>query len=95
MNCMFCLCYSLISIDLSSFDTTKVRSLNSMFTFCRKLKSCNLSSFDTTKVKDLMYMFNGCSSLDKKNIIVGEKCKNILDEFDTPFVSNVFREIFK
>ena len=50
---MFYLCYSLKSIDLSSFNTINVTNMRGMFKLCSSLKSIDLSSFNTTKVKDM------------------------------------------
>ena len=61
--CMFRDCSSLISIDLSSFNTTNVNNMSSMFDGCSSLKSIDLSSFNTTNVKDMSSMFWKCSSL--------------------------------
>ena len=62
-NSMFKLCTSLKSIDLSSFNTTNIKSMNSMFMDCSSLTSIDFSSFNTTFVEDMSYMFAGCSSL--------------------------------
>ena len=60
---MFYGCTSLISIDLSSFNTTKIESMFGMFYCCSSLKSINLSSFNTTNVDSMRLMFSKCSSL--------------------------------
>ena len=60
---MFYGCSSLISIDLSSFNTTKIESMCGMFYYCSSLKSINLSSFNTTNVDSMRLMFCECSSL--------------------------------
>ena len=67
MTSMFCDCYSLTSLDLSSFITSKVTDMSFMFD-CNypnrsKLTSINLSSFDTSKVKNMCAMFAKCTSL--------------------------------
>ena len=61
--CMFRECSSLISIDLSSLNTTNVNNMGSMFYKCSSLKSIDLSSFNTTNVNNMGSMFLGCSSL--------------------------------
>ena len=65
---MFHRCSSLESIDLSSFDTTKVNDMGIMFNCCSSLKSINLSSFNTTHVKNMYCMFTGCSSLESLDL---------------------------
>ena len=62
-NYMFRKCSSLKTIDLSSFNTTNIKSMNSMFMECSSLKSINLSSFNTINVNDMSQMFYDCSSL--------------------------------
>ena len=63
MEGMFYNCYSLTSINLSNFDTSKVNNMNSMFYGCSSLTSINLSNFNTSKVNDMDFMFYGCSKL--------------------------------
>ena len=60
---MFLECYSLLSIDFSSFNTTNVKDMYSMFRKCSSLKSIKLSSFNTINVNDMACMFMNCSSL--------------------------------
>ena len=48
---------SLTTLDLSSFDTSQVTSMNSMFNGMSSLTTLDLSSFDTSKVTDMNYMF--------------------------------------
>ena len=65
MRSMFAKC-PLTSLDLSNFDTRKVKDMSMMFNGCSNLKSLDLRSFNTEKVTDQlgMYsMFGGCSSL--------------------------------
>ena len=61
---MFALCKAR-SIDLSSFNTSKVTSMSSMFAQC-KTNSLDLSSFNTSNVTDMSGMFSSCKvqSLD-------------------------------
>ena len=75
---MFNDCSSLASLDLSSFDTSKVRYMGEcymgdygsndwydegMFAGCESLASLDLSSFDTSNVTDMSFMFDNCESL--------------------------------
>ena len=62
-SCMFNRCWSLISLDLSSFNTTNVNNMSYMFYDCSSLKSIDLSSFNTTNVNNMTSMFYNCSSL--------------------------------
>ena len=65
------------SIDLSSFDTSKVTNMSNMFRNSQAT-SLDLSSFDTSKVTDMSFMFGGskATSLDLSN-------------FDTSKVTNM------
>ena len=81
-NCasMFSNCSSLTSLDLSSFDTSKVTNMNSMFSGCSLLTSLDLRSFNTSNVMSMSYMFSGCSSLTSLD----------LSSFDTHNVTNIW-----
>jgi len=78
MGHMFRFCSKLTSLNVTSFDTSKVTGTNSstvdgmnyMFTDCSDLISLDLSSFNTAKVVDMQHMFNGC--YDLQSIYVGD-----------------------
>ena len=76
---MFSGCSSLTSVDLSSFDTSKVTDMSSMFSGCSSLTSVDLSSFDTSKVTRMDAMFNSCRPLTSLD----------LSGFDTSKVTNM------
>ena len=78
---MFCDCFSLKSLDLSSFNTNNVTNMNHMFGGCKSLESLDLSSFNTCNVTDTNCMFLLCESLKLEKIKINEKEKKILDEF--------------
>ena len=63
MKGLFSGCSSLISIDVSNFDTSKVTNMNSMFSGCIKITSLNLNNFNTNLLIDIKYMFKRCLSL--------------------------------
>ena len=84
MNKMFWLCNRITSLNLSSFNTSKVTSMEDMFD-CGMLTSLDLSSFDTSSVTNMTSMFYGCNNL---STITG------LENFDTSKVTdmkNMFR----
>ncbi len=60
---MFAQCSSLTSLDLYSFNTSKVTDMRGLFEGCKNLTSLNVSSFNTSNVKYMDAMFRGCSSL--------------------------------
>ncbi|MBQ7575271.1 MAG: BspA family leucine-rich repeat surface protein [Bacteroidales bacterium] len=63
MNYMFD-SVTVTTLDLSSFNTAKVTTMNSMFRNCFNLKNVNLGSFNTASVKNMAYMFNHCDELE-------------------------------
>lgn len=50
-------CSNLISIDISSFDTSIANNMNHMFFGCSSLVSLDLSNFNTNNIKYLFLMF--------------------------------------
>jgi len=72
-------CNSLISLDLSNFNTQNVINMKSMFCNCISLISLDLSNFNTQNVTDMCGMFFGCNSLISLN----------LSNFDTQNVTNM------
>jgi len=77
---MFMECSSLNSIDLSSFNTTKVKNMSYIFESCSSLGSINISSFKTNEKTNVWNMFEGCSSLRIENVIMDANDENILKE---------------
>ena len=75
---MFDGCRGIISIDLSSFDSSKVTNMSYMFNSCTKLSSINLNNFNTNLVTDMSHMFDNCG-LEKLD----------LSSFDTSKVTNM------
>ena len=60
---MFSGCEDLISIDLSSFNSSKVTNMSYMFRDCNNLTTANFNSFNTSKVENMQGMFQSCKSL--------------------------------
>ena len=65
---MFYNCYSLKSLNLSSFDTSSVTNMGYMFYNCSSLKTLNIDQFNVSLAEDLQYMFSECSSLISLNL---------------------------
>ena len=53
---------SIISIDLSEYDTSNIIDMNSMFMTC-DVHELDLSNFDTHNVRDMRNMFYRCQNL--------------------------------
>ena len=79
MSHMFTSCYSLVSLNVSNFNTSKITNMNAMFSGCSSLTSLNVSSFDTSKVTDMGSMFRNCNKLTSIN----------LSNFNTSNVTNM------
>ena len=63
MESMFENCESLISLDLSNFNTQNVTDIRYMFSNCKSLILLNLSNFNTQNVTEMRYIFSNCYSL--------------------------------
>jgi surface protein len=72
-------CYSLQTLNLSSFNTALVTNMSYMFTGCTSLQTLNLSSFNTALVTNMSNMFQYCYSLQTLN----------LSSFNTALVTNM------
>ena len=60
---MFHGCNSLITINLSYFNSSRVINMGNMFCECSSLININFSNFNTEKVTDMSSMFCNCSFL--------------------------------
>ena len=78
-NAMFYNLVNLTSLDISSFDTSKVRGMGNMFFGDEKLVSLDLSNFNTQSLTNMDKMFYGMSNLTNLNI----------SSFDTSNVTNM------
>ena len=65
---LFVGCSSIISLNLSNFNTNNVTKMSFMFNECSSLISLNLSNFNTNNVTNMYAMFNECSSLTSLNL---------------------------
>lgn len=63
MENMFCICSTLETLDVSSFNTENVTTMLGMFNNCSSLRSLDLPGFNTANVTQMSSMFNKCSSL--------------------------------
>lgn len=72
MGFMFYGCSSLESIDLNTFNTSKVIDMTQLFNGCKSIKKLNLENLDVKLLKGDMkggyYMFAYCSSLEELHI---------------------------
>ena len=84
MNYMFESCRSLVSLDVSSFNTANAETMEYMFSNCSSLGSLDLSSFNTSNVETMYYMFNSCGSLGSLDLsnFDTSKCTNFYGMFN-------------
>ncbi|MBQ2175673.1 MAG: BspA family leucine-rich repeat surface protein, partial [Alphaproteobacteria bacterium] len=61
-------CESLEELNLSNFNTTKVKDMSKMFYGCKNLRILDLSNFDVSEVEDSDDMFAGCENLEELKI---------------------------
>ena len=106
MRSMFNECTSLISINLSSFRTSKVITMAFMFKFCYSLSSIDLSNFDISQVEDMQFMFQNCinleyinmnnfndTSLNQTSTFFGKSPENIVVCINESINSKIFQKI--
>ena len=72
-------------LNLSSFNTSKVVSMNGLFVGCYYLEEVNISSFDTENVTDMSNMFSHCYSLQSLNLqnLKTDKVTNMSNMFSS------------
>ncbi|MCQ2819836.1 MAG: BspA family leucine-rich repeat surface protein, partial [archaeon] len=68
MKQMFYCCCSLISVNFSEFNTSKVKNMHEAFSYCSSLISLDLSTIDTSQVEDMGSLFNDCFLLKDLNL---------------------------
>ena len=69
MNCMFALCTSLEEINLSKFNSCKVKDMSYMFYDCYSIKNIIIYNFNTDNVINMNHMLDLCSDVLKNKII--------------------------
>ena len=80
MNSMFLYCSKLTGVDLSSFNTAKVRDMAYMFYLCNELREMKgLNTFNTSNVSNMLAMFGCCYPMESLDI----------GGFDTSKVTNM------
>jgi len=68
INHMFCECSSIISINLSNFNTKNVINMSCIFARCSSLTNVNLTNINTQNVKNMYGLFIKCRSLTSINL---------------------------
>ena len=75
MAYMFSHCRNIDSFDLSSFNTSKVKSMIHMFEYCTTITTLDLSNFNTSSVNRMNYMFYNCINLKGINFMITDEEK--------------------
>ena len=65
---MFYYCPKLTSLDVSSWDTSKVTNMGYMFANCNALTSLDVSSWDTSQVTNMSCVFSSCNALTSLDV---------------------------
>jgi surface protein len=76
---MFSNCSNIISIDLSSFDSSNVTHMNYMFSECYNLNEINLTNLKAYNVIDMNHMFNKCHEFTKLEFPLSFSTQKITD----------------
>ena len=71
------------NLDLSNFNTSKVKDMKSMFGGLRNLEELNLSNFDTSNVENMSNMFNNTEKL--KTLDISNFDTSNVTDFNTMF----------
>lgn len=79
MRGMFCDCNSLTSLDVSGFNTKKVKEMSEMFYGCESLTALDVRGFDTENVTGMAYMFTNCKKITELDV----------SGFDTKYVRSM------
>ena len=66
---MFSGCESLMSLDLTKFNTTNVKFMQEIFKDCKSLEDFKISTFDTKNVIKMESMFQNCYKLKKIDLV--------------------------
>ena len=106
---MFNECKNLLSLDLSSFNTSKLKNVEGMFNNCCKLTSLDITNFDTSQIINMKELFRNCDDLKYLNISnfntssvinmdrMFSHCSSLtsldLSHFDTSKVENMYKMI--
>ena len=72
-------CQNIISIDLTSFDSSEVITMHKMFYKCFNLSEISLGNIDTSKVENMQYMFGKCKKLKEITFPKSFKTNNVND----------------
>lgn len=83
MKEMFDCCVMVKSLDVSSFDTSRVEDMSFMFATCERLADLDVTSWDTSQVKNMRSMFINCESLTEVDLssFDTENVKDMTDMF--------------
>lgn len=92
---MFYNCNNLITLNLSSFDTSNVTNMSKMWYNCKSLTTLDLSSFNTAKVTNMDCTFYACHGMT--TLTLGDNFKFVGETYSIPLSSwmNSSGEVFE
>jgi len=91
MNNLFAESSEIITLDISSWDTSNVESAAYMFSDCSKLEEINANWLDFSNCTDMEGIFAGCKSLKTLPSETWKMNSNVNKEdwlLETPFENN-------
>ena len=65
---MFSGCKLLTTLDVSNWDTSKVKDISWMFTNCNNITTLDVSNWNTSNVTNIDSMFSGCTLIESLDI---------------------------
>ena len=77
-------CFSLAFLNVSNFNTSKVKNMQYIFSNCFQLSSVDLSSFTMENINNIAYMFNNTPKLEYINLTNAKPKQNI--QIDNIFI---------
>lgn len=90
MGDMFGSCKSLKNLDVSHFDTSKVKNMSYVFNYCYSLKNIDLTKWILIKHKYALY-FDNCTNLTSIKVSkqTSEKMNNFVTKFKTSYIDYI------
>ena len=85
MSNLFKDCTSFTEIDLSNFNTYKVKQMNQTFKNCSNVTEIKFSKCKTHNVEEMQLTFNGCNNLRKINLLNLKLKSNELTQYQSMF----------
>ena len=91
MGDMFGSCKFLGNLDVSHFDTSKVKNMSYVFNYCYSLKNIDLTKWDTNQATSMLYIFDHCTNLTSIKVSkqTSEKMNNFVTKFKKSYIDYI------